>query len=109
MTQARADFGATLRRLREQRGLSQAGLAKLAGYDHSYVGRLEAGTRQPTREAVERLGRWLLAGDGGQVERLMLAAGFVPPGSTLAVSWEEIVGVLRAAAALLEKLEGAAA
>ena len=53
----RADFGfgVTLKRFREARRVSQSKLAERAGFDHSYVSRLESSARTPTRDAVEQL------------------------------------------------------
>jgi hypothetical protein len=51
---AAACLGALLRRLRTLRGLSQAGLGRLAGYDGSYVGAVERATVRPSRDLVER-------------------------------------------------------
>ena len=39
--------------LRTRSGLSQARLSLKAGYDHSYVSRIESGSRRPTPEALE--------------------------------------------------------
>ena len=58
------EFGALLRSLRHRRGISQSKLAELAEFDHSHVSRLEAGTRMPTKEAVERLAFALSLPDG---------------------------------------------
>lgn len=69
-------FGPTLRRLREDRGLSQSRLAERAGFDHSYVSRLEGGARQPTRGAVNDLAAALACTEAEQ-DALLLAAGFV--------------------------------
>lgn len=41
------------RQYREEAGLSQNRLSIEAGYDHSYVSRIEGGTRTPTREALK--------------------------------------------------------
>ena len=71
MTQARpldpagsfaACLGAVLRRLRLGRGLSQAALGRLAGYDGSYVGAVERAAVRPSRELVARCDRALDAG-----------------------------------------------
>uniref|UniRef100_A0A831X0P1 XRE family transcriptional regulator n=1 Tax=Thermorudis peleae TaxID=1382356 RepID=A0A831X0P1_9BACT len=48
-------FGAELRRLREERGLSQSALARRARLDHTFISRLESGQREPSRESVEVL------------------------------------------------------
>lgn len=71
-----ATFGPTLRRLREDRTLSQSKLAERAGFDHSIISRWEAGTRDPTRDAVMRLAAALALSD---VERdaLLESAGFL--------------------------------
>jgi len=44
----RAAFGALLRKLREERGLSQAQLALESELDQTFVSLLERGRRQPT-------------------------------------------------------------
>ena len=51
---AAACLGALLRRLRTLRGLSQAALGRLAGYDGSYVGAVERAAVRPSRELIER-------------------------------------------------------
>lgn len=48
-------FPVLLRRLRERSGKTQTGLSFDAGYDQSYVCRLENGQRIPSRETVVRL------------------------------------------------------
>jgi ribosome-binding protein aMBF1 (putative translation factor) len=51
------DLGRTVRQLREQRGWSQAELAKAAGMTQSAVARFEAGGTIPTLPVLERLAR----------------------------------------------------
>lgn len=70
-----AGFTELLRQLREARGLSQVRLARHAGISHSYVSRLEAGNRTPTRAAVERLAAALVC-TAAERDALLLAAGF---------------------------------
>lgn len=70
-------FGEELRRLREARRWSQTRLAVEARCDHSYVSRLEDGTRQPTREMITVL--WMALGaDARDLDRLYMAAGYLP-------------------------------
>ncbi len=45
-------FGDVLAEVRITRQLSQSRLAQAAGFDHSYISRLEAGKRKPSRAAV---------------------------------------------------------
>jgi helix-turn-helix protein len=59
-----ACLGAVLRRLRVLRGLTQAGLGDLAGYDGFYVGAVERAAVRPSQELVERCDRVLDAGGG---------------------------------------------
>lgn len=70
-------FAATLAALRTARGWSQNRLAHLAGYDHRYVTRLEAGKRDPSRETVTALAG-VLALDDDDAARLLVTAGFWP-------------------------------
>lgn len=70
-------FGSTLKRFREARRVSQSKLAARAGFDHSYVSRLESGSRTPTRDAVEQLANALELEQVGRDE-LLASAGFLP-------------------------------
>lgn len=70
-------FGKLLSEYRERENLSQSKLAERAGYDHSYVSRLESGVRKPTRECVVRLCETLMLSPLDS-QRLLLVAGFMP-------------------------------
>lgn len=48
-------LGQAIRYLRAQRELSQEDLAKLAGYNETYVPQLEGGLRNPSWASVERI------------------------------------------------------
>ena len=74
---ATSNFGMTLKRIREAGRVSQSKLAERAGFDHSYVSRLESGARTPTREAVIQLAEALGLDMAGQ-DSLLAAAGFLP-------------------------------
>lgn len=69
------EFGTLLTQHRTARGWSQTKLAERAGIDGSYVSRLEAGGRAPTREAIERLTDALVLPVVDR-ERLLAVAGF---------------------------------
>jgi transcriptional regulator with XRE-family HTH domain len=84
-------FALALRQCREARRLSQSRLAAEAGFDHSYVSRLESGTRTPTREAVMRLGQALSLDDSYR-DSLLVAAGFMPMRVENLLAAEPIVG-----------------
>lgn len=92
----RADkgFGSTLKQFREARRVSQSKLAERAGFDHSYVSRLESGARTPTRDAVEQLAIALGLEQVHQDE-LLASAGFLPHEISSLLSGEpEITEVL---------------
>ncbi len=73
------DFASTLRRYRLRAGLSQNALAKVVGINASYINRLESGEREaPTREVAHALARALTLSPD-EVDRLLFAAGHVPP------------------------------
>lgn len=48
-------FARRLRRIRQERGLSQEQLAALAGLDRTYVSSCEAGRRNATIRTIDRL------------------------------------------------------
>jgi transcriptional regulator with XRE-family HTH domain len=75
----RPAFGRLLRRLRHQRHLSQHLLSLAAGYDGSYVHRLERGERTPSLATVVALAE-VLALSYDDTCRLHIAAGYLPPG-----------------------------
>ena len=91
-------FGVALKQFRETSRVSQSKLAERAGFDHSYVSRLESGARTPTRDAVEQLSNALELGRVQQDE-LLAAAGFLPRevSSLLAAEPEitEVLGLLQ--------------
>ena len=73
--EGRSPFGELLGSLRTVRGWSQGRLAKEAKLDPSFVSRLEAGTRTPERDTVNRLSDALVLPISDR-DRLLAAAGF---------------------------------
>ena len=88
--------------------VSQSRLAKAAGVDHSYISRLEDGSRKPTREMVDRIATALSATPEERT-RLMESAGFT---DGLPADVEQFrsypVEVRRAALEFIERMRGAA-
>ncbi len=84
-------FAVALRQSREQKRLSQSRLAAAAGFDHSYVSRLESGSRTPTRDAVLKLSA-ALALDEIQTDALLASAGFMPARIENLLAAEPVVG-----------------
>lgn len=70
-------FAPCLREMRDRSRLSQSRLAEAAGFDHSYVSRLESGSRMPTRDAVLKLAAAMNL-DEHDRDSLLAAAGFMP-------------------------------
>lgn len=77
MTTDDLTFANALRYEREARRLSQSRLALLAGFDHSYISRMEAGNREPSRDAVLSVAAAMDLDAAGR-DGLLLAAGFGP-------------------------------
>lgn len=84
-------FAVTLRQSRERKRLSQSRLAAAAGFDHSYVSRLESGSRTPTRDAVLKLSA-ALALDDIETDALLASAGFMPARIENLLAAEPVVG-----------------
>ena len=59
MEDIRAKFGKHLRRIREDKGLTQERLADLAGMHFTYIGQIERGRRNPSLINLERLAKAL--------------------------------------------------
>lgn len=70
-------FSELLKLYRDSSRVSQSRLAEIAGFDHSYVSRLESGNRTPTREAVAKLAAALDL-EPEQRDNLLAAAGYMP-------------------------------
>lgn len=68
-------FPSLLERLREERGLSKAELAKRTGLDPSTITRFEQGTRMPERETILLLAGAMVLPMMDR-DRLLAAAGF---------------------------------
>lgn len=79
-----------LRHYRERLGVSQTTLGKLAGFDHSFVARLEAGKREPSREAVGKLAGTLNL-DRSERTAFFASAGYLTD-EALSLVWA-LVGV----------------
>lgn len=98
MQQAAITFGVTLKKFREARRVSQSKLAERAGFDHSYVSRLESGARTPTRDAVQQLSQALEL-ERVQQDELLASAGFLPREVSSLLSGEpeitEVLGLLQ--------------
>lgn len=98
MLQHEIRFGVTLKGFREARRVSQSKLAERAGFDHSYVSRLESGARTPTRDAVQQLSQALEL-ERQQQDELLASAGFLPREISSLLSGEpeitEVLGLLQ--------------
>lgn len=70
-------FGTELATLRKMSHVSQDKLAELSDLDHSFISRLETGTRKPSRDTVERISAALEL-DAGNRDVLLQSAEFLP-------------------------------
>lgn len=72
------DFAKLFLQFRLHAGLSQRALAKIAGFDDSFLSRIESNARVPTkRDDVRRLARAMDLSPEDE-DRLLVAAGFAP-------------------------------
>ena len=72
-------FAGLLTSFRVRRGWSQNTLGVEAGYDSSFICKLEAGKREPSRDTAGALAA-ILDLDTQDAWRLFVAAGLLPPG-----------------------------
>ncbi|HDR9034163.1 TPA: helix-turn-helix transcriptional regulator [Burkholderia vietnamiensis] len=76
-SQANSAFAATLRKLRNERGMSQYTLAKVTDLDRTYISLLERGLRSPSLDTMLALAKGLnvsLVEIAASVESLLLAS-----------------------------------
>jgi transcriptional regulator with XRE-family HTH domain len=59
MSDIKTEFGRHLRKLREERGLTQEELADRAGMHFTYVGQIERGIRNPSLVNLHKLAKAL--------------------------------------------------
>lgn len=97
-------FGATLKAMREARCISQSKLAIAAGFDHSYVSRIEDGSRGASLVTVMALAEALELSDH-ETDELRQAAGFAPRHSPEVERFKRLPpDVQRAALELIERV-----
>lgn len=89
------NFPRSLKLIRESQRTSQSKLAERAGFDHSYVSRLESGARTPSREAVVRLAEALSLTDAER-DNLLASAQFMPLIPTNLYQFPELSAIDRA-------------
>jgi transcriptional regulator with XRE-family HTH domain len=72
-------FSQALRRLRKQRKLTMKKLADCVGVSESFISRLEAGERQPSKEFILQLGPiFFPEGNHAALDDLLIAADYTP-------------------------------
>lgn len=86
-------FGHALKVYRETARTSMSQLAIDAGLNHSYISRLEAGHRTPTRASVHLLANALGLGPDAR-DHLLSLAGFMPVASRNVLRHEPLLGDL---------------
>jgi transcriptional regulator with XRE-family HTH domain len=92
-------FGAAVRQLRQQAGLSLNELARRAGVDPAYVHRIEArGTRRPPlpRRAVVLAIASALGCSAGQTDQLLALAGHTPSALLELGGWDQTLATVAA-------------
>ena len=86
-------FAIALKTYRETCRTSQSQLALEAGFDHSYISRLESGVRKPTAYAVTRIATALGLGADAR-DHLLSLAGFMPVKTGNVLRHEPVLGEL---------------
>jgi transcriptional regulator with XRE-family HTH domain len=86
-------FAAVLKTYRTACRTSMSQLAIEAGFDHSYISRLESGHRAPTREAVNRIAT-ALGLDAPARDHLLASAGYLPKRTAHVFTGEPVLAEL---------------
>lgn len=86
-----SDLGPTLAAFRKRAGLSQSKLAERADYDHSFVCRIERGTRGAARDTVNEFAIALNLNEHDK-DALLAAAGFIPRDIMSLLTDEPVIG-----------------
>jgi transcriptional regulator with XRE-family HTH domain len=76
------EFARVLKKLRARSGKSRYELSKLTALDQAFLGRLETGEKNPSRDTVLKLGFALVHNNNtvtlDDIDELLLAAEFAP-------------------------------
>ena len=88
------ELGRTLTRLRNERGLTQKQVARLAEIDNSTLSRLESGERGVSREVLDRICA-VLELDRHEELNLLTAAGFLNQDAAQILSDDEVAQIAR--------------
>lgn len=87
-------FGGLLRQYRTQAGFSQSELAKLIGFDKSYISRLERGERDvPSRDIILNIINVIKLGDY-EANSLLLISGYAPINENTSSDRDPILGLI---------------
>jgi predicted transcriptional regulator len=82
MWQDTMEFPRVLKKLRTKSGKSRYELSKLTALDQAFLGRLETGEKNPSRDTVLKLGFALVHNNTAitldDIDELLLAAEFAP-------------------------------
>ena len=90
-----SEFGKALEQIRKQHRYSQSYVGRAAGFDHSYISRIEDGNRHPTREAIGMIATGLQLSDR-ETDTLLMAGGFMPADTSRLYSHPELAVLDRA-------------
>jgi len=80
LSAATAEFGKRVRQRRQERGLSQEGLADLAGLHWTFVGQVERGRRNLTLHNIIKLAAALEVDPGELISALPIPGQFISNG-----------------------------
>ncbi len=59
MTNISKKLGENIRRIREEKGMSQGDICQITGMDRGYISRVESGSKNPTISNLEKIAKAL--------------------------------------------------